>query len=433
MCIRDRSTGLFVMGDQIKGMTSGALFQSIGVNSGLKWLFAGPVTGTFQADEYITNSTLTFTNCTQSVIVKKAELSGSKSVFIPTNGALSSPASNNYAFGTGDFTIQGWFRPATNTTLQTLFDFRRLSAAQGLRIVQDVQAIKVYNGTTQMLTSGNVVTTTGTWMHIAVSRASGITQLYINGAQVGGNAADTNDYLYAALYVGQDFNGSTNWSGHVDNVCIKKGVGDYTTGFTAPTQVDYSELNIVFGLDGEAPFILSTEEVYAKYSGQRSSATTSKRIDYSGLAIIAEDVDLGRQEYRDCADIIDLNGAYIAEEAVGRMKAAFSDFTIRGDVPAQNSYGGTDTCIRDTKDYILGALIKDLREGGNYHTIYTARTYLTVGGKLDFIGEEVLQSLYTWNEVIKLAKEIITTTSTTLTGTYTTRYRIPNNLSLIHI
>ena len=142
--------------------------------------------------------------------------------------------------------------------------------------VQDVQAIKVYNGTTQMLTSGNVVTTTGTWMHIAVSRASGITQLYINGAQVGGNAADTNDYLYAALYVGQDFNGSTNWSGHVDNICIKKGVGDYTTGFTAPTQVDYSELNIVFGLDGEAPFILSTEEVYAKYSGQRSSATTSK-------------------------------------------------------------------------------------------------------------------------------------------------------------
>ena len=50
---------VFLTGDQIKGMTSGALFSSIGVNSGLKWLFAGPITGTFQADEYITNSTLT--------------------------------------------------------------------------------------------------------------------------------------------------------------------------------------------------------------------------------------------------------------------------------------------------------------------------------------------------------------------------------------
>ncbi len=111
------------------------------------------------------------------------------------------------------------------------------------------------------------------------------------------------------------------------------------------------------------------------------------------------------------------------------MKAAFGDFVIRGDVPAQNSYGGTSTCIRDTKDYILGAVIKDIHEGGNYHTLYTARTYLTTSGKLDHIGEEILQALYTWNEVGKLAKEIITTTSTTLTGTYTTRYRIPNNFS----
>ena len=100
----------------------------------------------------------------------------------------------------------------------------------------------------------------------------------------------------------------------MDNVVVKKGVADYATGFTAPTQVDYNNADIVFGLDGESPFILSTEETYAQYSGQRSSSATSKAIDYSGLAIIAEDVDLGRQEYRDCADIIDLNSSYIAEE-----------------------------------------------------------------------------------------------------------------------
>ena len=261
-------------------------------------------------------------------------------------------------------------------------------------------------------------------MHIAVSRKDNVTQLYVNGAQVGTNYVDNNDYLYAALYIGQDFNGSTHWTGHMDNVVVKKGIGDYTTGFQAPSQVDYTQSNIVFGLDGEAPFLISTEEVYAKYSGQRSSSATSKTIDYDGLAIISEDIDLGRQEYRDCADIIDLNGAYIAEEAVGRMKAAFSDFTIRGDDPQNNRYGGTDTCIRDTKDYILGALIKDLREGGNYHTIYTARTYLTVGGQLDHIGEEILQALFTWNQVAELAKEVITTTSGDLGGVY---------LSLIHI
>ena len=190
---KDKGTGQFITGNQIKGMTSGALFQALGVNSGLKWLFAGPVTGTFTAGEYITNSTLTFTNCVQSVIVKKAELSGTKSIYLPTNHSLTAPASEDFAFGTGDFTIEGWFRAGTNTQSQCLFDFRRLSATQGLRIIQDQQAIKVYNGTTLGITSGNVVTTTGTWMHIAVSRASGVTQLYINGAQLGGNYVDTND------------------------------------------------------------------------------------------------------------------------------------------------------------------------------------------------------------------------------------------------
>ena len=78
---------------------------------------------------------------------------------------------------------------------------------------------------------------------------------------------------------------------------------------------------------------------YATFCGQNSSSATAKRVDYDGLALIASDIDTGRKELRDCAEIIDLNGAWIAEEAVGRMKAAFVDFTIRGDDPGNNSYG----------------------------------------------------------------------------------------------
>ena len=356
-------------------------------------------------------------------------MNGTKSVYLPSNAILKTPESLDFEFGTGDFTIEAWIRPAANVGTQYLFDFRRLSSTQGLNIRMDGQAIMVYNGTTLGINSGNVVATTGTWYHLSVVRASGVTQLYVNGAQVGSNWADTNTYLYAAASVGMDFNQTSHWAGHIDNLYIRKGTSDHSTGFTPPTQVDYTQDGIVLGIDGEAPFIISTTEVYAEYSGQRSSNAAAKKVDYANLLTIIEDVDLGRQEFRDCADIIDLNGAWIAEEAVGRMKAAFSDFTIKGDVPSENSYGGTDKCIRDTKDYILGALVKDLREGGNYHTIYTARTYLTVGGELNFIGNEILQSLFTWNEVIKISKDVITTVSTELTGTYTTRMRIPNNFS----
>ena len=128
------------------------------------------------------------------------------------------------------------------------------------------------------LTSGNVVTTTGVWHHIAVVRTSGITQLYVNGAQLGGNYVDTNDYAYAALYLGCDFNQGSHWTGHVDNIVVKKGVSDYSTGFTVPTQVDYTENGIVFGLDGEAPFVCSTTDCYATFCGQNSSSATAKSV-----------------------------------------------------------------------------------------------------------------------------------------------------------
>ena len=120
----------------------------------------------------------------------------------------------------------------------------------------------------------------------------------------------------------------------------------------------------------EASFILSTTETYATYSGSRTSAATAKVIDYETKSLIIKDVDLGRAEQRKCAAIIELNDAWIAEEAVGRMKAEFPDFIMPGDDPANNSYGGTNYCLRDTKDYIIGAVIKDLKEGGTYHPVY---------------------------------------------------------------
>tara|TARA_B100000287_G_scaffold183671_1_gene173701 strand:+ start:379 stop:19995 length:19617 start_codon:yes stop_codon:yes gene_type:complete len=430
LAYKDKSTGLFATGDSIKGVTSGATCESIGANSGLKWIFTGAITGTFQANEYITNSTLSVQGAvTQSVIVKKAELSGSKSIYIPAAGYLNAADSYDFNFGTGDFTVSGWFRPAVNVGTQHLFDFRRLSAAEGLNIRFDGQQLKVYNGTTLGISSGNVFANTGEWYHIEVVRSSNVTQAYVNGAQVGSNWTDNNDYAYAPCAVGTSFQQLQGWTGHIDNVYVKKGVADHTSGFTPSNIFDPDAVDMVLGLDGEAPFVVSTTSVYAKYTGQNTSSATAKKVDYDERDIIIEDVDLGRQEYRNCADILDLNAAWIAEEAVGMMKATFSDFTIRGDDPASNFYGGTNTCIRDTKDYILGAMIKDLHEGGNYHTLYTARTYLTASGKLDHIEEEVLQALYTWDKVIDLCNLVLTTTSTDLSGTYTTKLRIPNNFS----
>ena len=427
---KDREGGLFIVGDNITGVTSGATFEAIGSNTGLKWIFADQVTGTFQDGEYITNSTLANqNNVTQSVVTKYKRLSGSKSVRFPSNGYLVTRDSYDFSFGnTADFTIQGWFRADNLSTTQHLFDFRRLSATSGLRItLQTSGAITVYNGTSQLLTGGTLLA--NNWHHIALVRESSVLQLYVDGTQVGGNYADTNDYGYAAIYIGSDFNGANQFTGYMDNVVVKNGQSDFNSTFVPPTQIDYNNQYVKFGLDGEQPFVMDNQETYATYTGQRISSAAVKELNYDLNFAIIENVDLGRSAHRNCADIIDLNASWIAEEAVGRMKAAFPDFIIPGDNVDEGTYTGTDYCIRDTKDYIIGALVKDLRDGGNYNSLYTARTYLEASGKLKHVGNEILQTLYAWDQAFVLCKYVITTTDTDLTGTYTDRLRIPNNFA----
>ena len=427
---KDRSGGLFIVGDTITGVTSGATFEAIGSNSGLKWIFADAVTGSFQDGEYITNSTLANQNSvTQSVVTKYKRLSGKKSIRFPSNGYLVTRDSYDFSFGnTADFTIQGWVRADNLSTTQHLFDFRRLSAASGLRItLQTTGAITVFNGTSQLLTGGTLLP--NNWHHIALVRTSSVLQLYVDGTQVGGNYADTNDYGYAAIYIGSDFNGANQFTGYMDNVVVKNGQSDFNSTFVPPTQIDYNNQFVKFGLDGEQPFVMDNQESYATYTGQRISSAAVKELNYDQNFAIIENVDLGRSDHRNCADIIDLNAAWIAEEAVGRMKAVFPDFKIPGDAMDGSSYTGTDYCIRDTKDYIIGALVKDLRDGGNYNSLYTARTYLEASGKLLHVGNEILQTLYTWDQAFDICKYVITTTDTNLRGTYTTRLRIPNNFA----
>ena len=68
---KDKSSGLFALGDNITAKTSGATFKLAGVNSGLKWLFADSngVSAT-QDREYLTNSTLVNQGgVTQSVVI----------------------------------------------------------------------------------------------------------------------------------------------------------------------------------------------------------------------------------------------------------------------------------------------------------------------------------------------------------------------------
>jgi hypothetical protein len=151
---------------------------------------------------------------------------------------------NNNAFGmaTGDFTIEGWvyyiggarannkyfidFHPATTGAL-----YPSISANATGNIIFKTDM-------TSNLIVGNAVTTNA-WHHIAVSRYSGTTRLFLDGELQGVRLSDANNYLPGPVRVGRNNDGTAenSFNGFMSNLRITKNVAYYqtNTSFTPST------------------------------------------------------------------------------------------------------------------------------------------------------------------------------------------------------
>jgi hypothetical protein len=79
--------------------------------------------------------------------------------------------------------------------------------------------------------------TLNSWQHIAVSRVSGSTKLFINGTQSGSTYADSRNHGALPLTIGRDASsGATTYvKGYMSNIRVIKGTGLYSANFTTPT------------------------------------------------------------------------------------------------------------------------------------------------------------------------------------------------------
>lgn len=79
-----------------------------------------------------------------------------------------------------------------------------------------------------------------TWVHLAVTRASGLTRAFQNGIQQGGTLADGSLAVAHAITVGganaTDWGANQGFVGELDEFRITNGVARYTADFTPPTQ-----------------------------------------------------------------------------------------------------------------------------------------------------------------------------------------------------
>ena len=155
---------------------------------------------------------------------------------------LTISATSDFAFGTGDYTVEAWVFPRSLQNSATLGNFIIDFRSSG-----NTGACFVYIGVNGsgdgvlVPVSGNAVAgiTLNVWNHIAVTRESSTERTFINGVLKGSNTNSTDFSSNATATIGSRYAiNSSNWSpvdGFISNLRVVKGTAVYTSAFTPST------------------------------------------------------------------------------------------------------------------------------------------------------------------------------------------------------
>jgi hypothetical protein len=173
----------------------------------------------------------------------------------------------NQDLGTGDFTIEGFFRYPSPTSTGSDGIFQLSSTSGGLEAsvstslafhILNGQQARIYTRAGMLTTAGAPSATLTGFQHFAVVRSSGTTKLYVGGTEEL-SVADTNDYSADVnLIIGGIYSSSYLLNGQVDEFRISN-TARYTSGFTPTTSAFTNDADTVLlihadGADGSTSF-----------------------------------------------------------------------------------------------------------------------------------------------------------------------------------
>lgn len=202
--------------------------------------------------------------CTKTAVKKF----GSASAYFDGNGDyITSPASDDFAFGTGQFTVDMWIRFHTVKSYNEFF-----------RMATDFNTgrfVLWFNGTLLQAVAGggnspttiSWTPTANQWYHLAVSRDSSNNQrIFIDGELIG-SAVSNNNYSQSGITLGYGYDSSW-FDGEIDELRISNGIARWVGNFTPPTSEYSSSLNVTvvqtLGYSSAIsliPSILATKEI----------------------------------------------------------------------------------------------------------------------------------------------------------------------------
>jgi hypothetical protein len=231
------------------------------------------------------------------------------SVFFDNSTNYLSIASNtNLTPGAEDFTYEGWIwsTDLASTTADVLWDATGGVAGTTIKIQASLSGgtpgYLYYANNANRITSGNsnLIIKQNEWQHLAISRASGTTRMFVNGVQQGGNYVDSFTYTAAGITMGRDFGAATNYfGGNISGWRFVKGRGLYTANFTPDTTPVGPIPGTQFLMSGTsgavkdlARGVVPFTNFNAKSTSQRKFGNTSLAFDGTGDYV---DFNIGNQ------------------------------------------------------------------------------------------------------------------------------------------
>lgn len=164
--------------------------------------------------------------------------SGSTSSYVYYNG------SSNYAFGTGDYTIEWWQQDTGSGSFPRIFWYTSVVGGNSPSLGHSQEGSTSSRACylwPAVLNMASTPIALNTWYHFAIVRISGRVYFYKNGIVLnsGGsvnttNVTDSTSRFYLATKSAGGLT-SEQFKGYLTNFRVCKGLGVYTGNFTVPT------------------------------------------------------------------------------------------------------------------------------------------------------------------------------------------------------
>ena len=292
------------------------------------------------------------------------------SVYFPGGGAATfTPTNAGFGFGTGDYTVEGWFNFADHGAFwggdgSTILSTTNQLGDVSVHLWVSASVIRFYiDGADRILSSA---VSTKEWHHIALVRSSGNTKLYIDGTQEGSTYADSHDYGTTAPFSigsyhvnGQQGAATKNMIGYVSDLKVIKGQAIYTSNFTSPT-APLSSTGTEIHIKGTDASIIdkSQSDGHLTLFGNATGSTTqvkftdSKSMYFDGTGYVrVEDLDMQ-------GDLTIEGWFYQTAATDTTYRALFSASTYSTTAPlAMYSKSGSIYTYLNTTQHIIGGTI----------------------------------------------------------------------------